>query len=227
MYTNRVPLHCCDNVSCIFLRNACSAQKEPLCKDGSDMSDLLCEGKCYFDFKEKEDPFRWPCANGTKKCILHTSRCDRVPDCDDGTELILSSDERDCHPITRVGLYETVLLCLAIVALTWILFFALITCSCSLEQNKQKADISSIPPSNLELSSPPPDQAIPSFLLHPALSDLDNQSWNWQEVGEQLRLEVVFFNRDPDILFSFLYHIEAQNAHPKSVHRAFEGFTAT
>ena len=36
--------------------------------------------------------------------------------------------------------------------------------------------------------------------------------------------EVVFFNRYPDILFSFLYHIEAQNAHPKSVHRAFEGF---
>ena len=46
LYTNRVPLHRCDNDSCIFLRNACSAQKEPLCKDG----------KCYFDFKGIEDP---------------------------------------------------------------------------------------------------------------------------------------------------------------------------
>ena len=32
-----------------------------------------------------------------------------------------------------------------------------------------------------------------SFLLHPALSDMDSQCWSWQEVGEQLRLETVFF----------------------------------
>ena len=68
------------------------------------------------------------------------------------------------------------------------------------------------------------DQAVSSFLLHPALSDMDNQSWNWEEVGEQLRLEEVFFNRDPHLLFGFLYHIETQNAHPDNVHAVFQGF---
>ena len=53
---------------------------------------------------------------------------------------------------------------------------------------------------------------------------MDNQSWNWQEVGEQLRIEVVFFNRDPQVLFDFLYHIEAQNAHPDNVYKTFTGF---
>ena len=53
--------------------------------------------------------------------------------------------------------------------------------------------------------SPPLDQALPLFLTHPALSDMDNQCWSWQEVGQQLRIEVVFFNRDPQVLFDFLY----------------------
>ena len=35
------PLHRCDNGSCILLKMACSAHKEPLCKDGSDMADTL------------------------------------------------------------------------------------------------------------------------------------------------------------------------------------------
>ena len=96
-------LHRCDNGSCIFLDMACSAQKEPLCKDGSDMADTLCQGKCYTLFPTTEDPYRWPCRDGTKKkCILLTSRCDRLDDCNDGTEIIVSSDERNCPLVTQI-----------------------------------------------------------------------------------------------------------------------------
>jgi len=178
------------------------------------MADSLCNRKCYTNFPGIEDPYRWPCANGTKKrCILQTSRCDGVPDCDD------ASDEQNCPLVTYVGLNQTLLLCLAIVALSWILFFMLISCSHSLEDTTLA--LSSFDPTS---SSPPSDEALPSFLLHPALSDMDSQCWSWQEVGEQLRIETVFFNRDPQVLFDFLYHIEAQGAHPDSVHKAFKGF---
>merc|ERR1719192_2068764 len=107
------------------------------------MADTLCEGKCYSDFPRIEDPYRWPCRDGTKKkCILHTSRCDRVDDCNDGTELIVSSDERNCPLVTQIGLYQTILLCLAIVALSWILFFALIGCVVvCVEQNKHNPEV--------------------------------------------------------------------------------------
>ena len=63
----------------------------------------------------------------------------------------------------------------------------------------------------------------PSFLLHPAFSDMDSQDWSWEAVGAQLKIEAVFFNQDPQFLLSFLSHIEAQDAHPDSVHRAFKG----
>merc|ERR1719264_2459255 len=204
---------------------ACSARTKPLCKDGKDMAYDLCKDKCYTDFPGTEDPYRWPCKNGTKKCMLQTSRCDGDPDCDDATELSYSSDEQDCHPVTRVGLNQTLLFCLAIMALCWILLFMLIACTHSLEQNQGVEDtIISPSSSDPTSSSPPSDQALPSFLLHPALADMDSQCWSWQEVGEQLRLEVIFFNRDPQVLFGFLYHIDAQDAHPDNVHSAFQGF---
>ena len=50
------------------------------------------------------------------------------------------------------------------------------------------------------------------------------QHCSWQEVGEQLRIEVFFFNRDPQVLSNFLAHIEAQDAHPDIVFEAFKGF---
>ena len=50
------------------------------------------------------------------------------------------------------------------------------------------------------------------------------QVWSWQEVGEQLRIEVFFFNRDPQVLCNFLAHVEAQDAHPDIVFEAFKGF---
>ena len=196
---------------------ACSAQKQPLCRDGSDMADSLCHGKCYTRFPDKEDPYRWPCVNGTKRCILQTSLCDGVADCDDGTELSYSSDEQNCPLVTRIGLNQSVLISLAIVAFAWVLYVVFIAFTHLSEQN-QAPIIDSEPTSLLE-------QAVPSFLLHPALSDMDNQSWNWQEVGEQLKIETLFFNKDPQVIIDFLYHIEVQDAKPINVYNAFQGFS--
>ena len=216
--------HRCDNseitgTSHIALEAACSAQYQPLCKDGSDMDFSLCGGKCYNSFPFLEDPYRWPCTNGTKKCILRTARCDGYSDCDDGTELRYSSDEQDCLFVTRIGLLKTLLLCLALVAVFWLIFV-------SLPANSNEHDQSLQDPIFVTSNSDPTlnNQVVPSFLLHPALFDMDNQSWNWQEVGEQLRLEVVFFNRDPQVLFGFLSHIETQDAHPDNVYKVFKGF---
>ena len=212
--------HNCDNGSCIHIGLVCTAQSQPLCKDGSDMDFSLCRGKCYNVFTSRErdfatlpgpgreDPYRWPCTSGIKKCILDAYRCDQVPDCDDG------SDERDCPFVTQTGLGETLLLCLATIAVLWLIFF-------SLSANSLEHDQSS---SNLYPVSNEKNEVIPSFLLHPALSDFENQCWNWQEIGEQLRLEMVFFNKDPLALLGFLFHIEVQNAHPNNVHTAFKGF---
>ena len=213
LYENGTSLLPCDNGSCIWLENACSARNQSLCKDGEDMKPSLCQDKCYTHFPGIVDPYRWPC-NDAKKCILYTSRCDQVPDCDDGTHAKKSSDERGCHPVTQIRLPQTVMFSLVMVVMSWFLFFAFFLCSRSIED---------MPVVQTE-SDPNPEQPNPSFLLHPALSDMDNPSWTWEEVGEQLRLEVVFFNRDPQVLFSFLLHIEAQDAHPDNVHNAFKGF---
>ena len=43
-------------------------------------------------------------------------------------------------------------------------------------------------------------------------------------MAEQLKLEMIVFNRDPQVMFGFLFHIEAQNAHPDTVHSVFMGF---
>ena len=207
----------CDNGSCFQSQAACSAQNQPLCKDGTDMEFSLCKGKCYNSFPFIKDPYRWPCTNGTKKCILHTFRCDSFPDCDDDTEFTKSSDEQNCPFVTQITFSETLLLCLVIVALLGILFLALAANTLEHDRNDQS-------PATLNLDQAPPNKCVSSFLLHPALSDLDNQSWNWQEVGEQLSIEVVFFSRDPQMLLGFLFHMEAQNAHPDQIYSVFKGF---
>ena len=118
--------------------------------------------------------------------------------------------------ITQISLLETLLVCLVIAALSWIAFLAVAAHSHLEDQSSQDSVLVS------ECVAPGHD--VPSFLLHPALSDLGNQSWNWKEVGEQLKLERVFFNRDPQVLFGFLYLIEFQNAHPYDLYTAFKGF---
>ena len=76
---------------------------------------------------------------------------------------------------------------------------------------------------NLTLSIAPPSPT-PSFLLHPALDDLEGHQWSWQDVGKELKIEVMVFNRDSQFLTSFLSKIEAQDVHPETVHRVFKGF---
>ena len=82
----------------------------------------------------------------------------------------------------------------------------LLACSGSLKQDQSRKS-TNLALSRIDHRSPP--------------SDMDK---SWQEVGEQLRLETVFFNRDPPVLFGFLYRIEPQDAHPVNVHNAFKGF---
>ena len=221
----------CDNSSCIKRQLACSAHQQPLCEDGSDMAADLCNGKCYTSFPYVEDPYRVPCENGTKKCILRTSKCDGNPDCKKGTGLAKSWDEQDCPFFTQIRLIILILVCLAATVLCWPLFFLLARCSQSIEQ-KKCTQLDFVAKANVDKSSPSPSSSppcIPSFLLHPKLSNMSTsmssqQGWSWQEVGEQLRIEVFFFNRDPQVLCNFLTHVEAQDAHPDIVFEAFKGF---
>ena len=215
------PMLPCDNGSCILRSSSCSALEEPLCEDGADMADSLCNGTCYFSFPGVVDPYRWPCAKGIKKCILQIFRCDGNPDCDDGTEISFSSDEQNCGLATRVGLSQTIFLCFVIVVLSWLLFCMLMPHSRSIEDIFEDTIHT---PSDQHSFSSSFQKVVPAFLHHEALSNMNDQCWNWQEVGEELMIEKIFFNKDSDMLFSFLYHIEAQDAHPDNVHNAFKGF---
>ena len=92
----------------------------------------------------------------------------------------------------------------------------------SLQESKFNSNLNSIhelPIYSLTSTTAP----TPYFLLHPALSDLEGQHWLWQDVGKELSIEVVFFNRDNKFLESFLSKIESQDSHPDTVYKVFNG----
>ena len=240
-------VHFCDN-SCIRQNQVCSARNQTLCKDGSDMSASICTSKeertCYIDFPHEIDPYRWPCNDGTR-CILKTSRCDSTPDCPD------HSDENGCPWYIRLELVSILLICLAAVVQIFLFNLLLGAWSHSLSlsspsrnQAGQSAESPVTPSSSImevlggsntpSLSgteriaplNPAPHSPSSTLLslLHPALNDLEGQHWNWQNVGKELRIEHIFFNRDSQFLVSFLSNIEIQDAHPDTVHKVFQAF---
>ena len=211
------PLHACDGDSCIWRYQKCSARTKPLCQDGSDMDPSVCEGRCYTFFPGMEDPHYLPCPGpNPTKCILRTSICDGRGDCPWAT------DEHNCPWYTKLTFGHTFLICLGIVIISWTLYYTLTIWSQSVSMSRIKSASLVIHPTS-ESSSVFAQSSIPSFLLHPAFHDMDGQQWSWEDIGRQLRIEVLFFNREPQFLFSFLSHVEAQDAHPTNIHRAFNG----
>jgi len=233
----------CDN-SCIRLEQACSSHIRPLCEDGADMNSSLCEGKCYHEYPGRQDPYRRPCFS-EGKCILMTSIHDGSEDCEQTT------DEQGRPWYADLNLVYTVLLSVAVVILAWLLHDLISTASQSLgpnlpnESNPSVNPISSptltetpaIPLDNLapgksldedtqgvDPTLPSPNSCAPSFLGHSALVDIDNPKWSWQDIGEELGIEDIFLNQDSQSLVALLSHIEAQDAHPKSLQKAFRGF---
>ena len=172
------------------------------------MSISLCNNKCYIEYPGKVDPYRWPCADGTK-CIPRTSMCDAKKDCPDN-----SDEQVDCPWYVKLNLVYTLLICLAALLQSVILHFLFSTWSQSLSKLNQSIPVQS------------PTSPTSAFLLHPALSDLEGRHWSWQHVGKELRIEMIFFNRDSQYLLSLLSVIEDQDAHPDNVHRVFIGFFA-
>ena len=242
----------CDQGSCIMREQACSAQKQPLCKDGTDMSFEVCNGKCYTEYPAKVDPYRWPCADESK-CILRTSVCNAKRDCPDG-----SDEGDDCPWYVRLNLVFTLLIGLAATLQSVLLHFLFSAWSRSLTEAVQSSP-TEFPSLDTQIPSDSiwaarwlrggkhtfrerltrtrtrtavpflrpaahSSSSTPSFLLHPALSDISGQNWSWQKVGEELRIEVIVFNRDNRYLLGLLSSIEAQDAHPGNVHEMFKGF---
>ena len=222
-----LPVHSCDGDSCILRTNACGSKEQPLCKDGSDMNSSLCVDRkgnraCYANFPGKVHPYRWPCNDGTK-CILRTSRCDANRDCDDW------SDEIDCPWYVSLKLVHTVLVCLAVMLQSFLLHLLFSAWSRSLTNSHSVVLSSTVtlpqePLVTSPLTQASPESSTPSFLLHPALLDLEGRHWCWQDVGKELKIEVIFFNRDTKFLLSFLSAIEAQDTHPDNVYQVFKGF---
>ena len=221
-------LHCDD--SCIRREQACSSRTRPLCEDGKDMESSLCDGKCYHEFPGRQDPYRSPCKS-EGKCILMTSIHDGSVDCEKAT------DEEGRPWYADLNLFYTLLLAVAVVILAWLLHrlisvndhsLQIADPSFPIESTPSVKPTQTVPLENLALGkSSDADIQGPTFLDHPALVNIDNPNWSdkdWQEVGKELGIEDSFFNKDTKSLVALLSHIEAQDAHPKSLQKVFNGF---
>ena len=220
----------CDG-SCIRKEQACGAQVKPLCKDGADMDSSLCQGKCYYQFPGRQDPYRSPCRS-EGKCILKTSIHDGNVDCKKATDEEGRPWYADLNPA------YTVMLSVAVVILAWtfhqlIISFQLGSNPSLNLSSSAPAQSSDVPLDNLTPSKSTDEEnpkvepempQAPSFLDHPALIDIDNSTWQWENIGEELRIGDFFFNENPQTLVALLSHIEAQDAHPESLQRLFDGF---
>ena len=110
-----------------------------LCVDNR--KDRVGNRACYSNFPGGLDPYRWPCIDGSR-CILKTSKCDAHRDCDD------KSDEKGCPWYVSLTLVDMLLLCLAAMLLSLLLFMLLTAWSHSLSQgqsNMNQASQSSNP----------------------------------------------------------------------------------
>ena len=222
----------CDG-SCIRKEQACGAHDRPLCKDGADMDPSLCRGKCFYEFPGRQDPYRSPCRS-EGKCILKTSIHDGNVDCARAT------DEEGRPWYADLNFAYTVLLSLAVVIIAWTFYQLISTFPIELNQSFDLSSTSSAgktPPIPLEEITPgksldvesetPTEPKVPSFLDHPALRDIDNTNTtkeSWKDIGEELRIEDIFFNEDPQSLVALLSHIESQDAHPQSLQKVVDGF---
>ena len=150
-------------------------------------------------------------------------------DCEDG------SDEKDCPFTVKMDLLRTILVSLAGLILSYLMFFLIdhrctIKCTapmpcCYPFQGTMDCPYPALvdPPS---LALMPSQASIPAVALHPAFSDMDSVLWRWQSVWEESRAENILLNRDSTLLLVILSFIEAQDPHPDSLFAAFEGLKA-
>ena len=174
------------------------------------MNYTLCAGKCYHEYPGRQDPYRRPCVS-EGKCILMTSVNDGEVDCYKAT------DEQGRPWYADLNLVYTLMLSLAVVILSWLLHKLINTGSKSLGSPEPHLPIESNPSVNptqtpaiplanltpeksLDPTSPSPKSSGPSLLDHQALVEIDNPKWSWQEIGEELGIEDIFMNQDPQSL---------------------------
>ena len=194
----------CDGNSCIRLEQACSSHTRPLCDDGADMNSSLCNGKCYHEYPGRQDPYRRPC-DFEGKCILMTSIHDGSVDC------MKATDEEGRPWYVDLDLVHTVLFSVAFVILAWLLHYLISISShyldtpdptTTLPQTPAIISLENLDPGkspNVGTPSGGPTLAVPRshaplFPDHQALVDIDNPKWSWQDVGEELDIEDIFFN---------------------------------
>ena len=146
-----------------------------------------------------------------------------------------ATDEEGRPWYVDLDLVHTVLFSVAFVILAWLLHYLISISShyldtpdptTTLPQTPAIISLENLAPGKSPRGDPTlafPRSHAPLFPDHQALVDIDNPKWSWQDVGEELDIEDIFFNQDSQSLVALLSHIEAQDAHPKSLQKVFKG----